>query len=53
MHVFHGNLKAIEATGLGYLDFLAEAFNKVLVDDSIGSSEKGKDMGDEMALGVL
>ncbi len=48
MDVFDRDLKAIETTRLGCGDFLGEAFDEVLVDDSVGGGEEGKNVGDEM-----
>ena len=53
MNILHGYLKSIKAASFCDLDFLTEAFDKILVDDAIGCSEKGEDMRDEMTLTIL
>jgi hypothetical protein len=51
--VFNHDLEAIEASCLVNLDVLRESFDQVLVNDTIGSSEKGQDTGDEEAFVVV
>lgn len=51
--VFHHDLETVETTSLGDLDFSAEALNEVLVDNTVGGGEEGKDMGDEVTLIVV
>lgn len=50
MDVFDSDLEPVEATRFSYLDFLAEAFHEVLVDNAIGGSEKRKYVGYKVAL---
>ena len=50
--VFHHDLEPVETTRLGDLNLVGEMFNKILVDDTIGSSEEGQYMGDEMTFVV-
>lgn len=35
------------------MDFVAEALDQVFIDDTVGSSEEGKDMRDEVTLVVI
>lgn len=51
--VLHHNLEAIKAPCLRYLYFSAEALDKVLVNNTIGCGEEGKDVRDEEALVVV
>ena len=51
--VLHHDLEAVEASCLGDLDLAREALDKVLVDNAIGGSEEGEDVGDEEALVVV
>lgn len=51
--VLHHNLEAIEAASLGGLDLVRETLDEVLVDDTVGGCEEGKNMGDEVALVVV
>jgi hypothetical protein len=51
--VLHHDLETVEATGLRYLDFTAEALEEVLVDNSVRCSEECKNMGDEVSLVVI
>jgi hypothetical protein len=53
MDVLHHDLETIEATSLGDLYFIAETLNKVLVDDTVGSSEEGENVGNEVALVIV
>ncbi len=53
MDVLDGNLEAIEASCFGDCDFSDEVAAKVFVDDSVGGSEEGKDVGDEVLFIVL
>ena len=53
MNVLHHDLEAIKASRLGYLDFSTETLHQVLVDNAIGGSEEGKDVGDEETLVVV
>lgn len=48
--VFHHDLESVEASGFWCLDFIAESLDKVLVDDTVRSGEKGQDVRDEEAL---
>ena len=48
--VFHHDLKAVEATCLGGLDFVGETLNEVLVDDAVGCGEESENVGDEVLL---
>jgi hypothetical protein len=48
--VFDGNLETIETPGFSDLHFLAESLNQVLVDDSIRSGKKGKDVRNKVTL---
>jgi hypothetical protein len=50
MDVFDGDLEAIETPGFSDLHFLAESLNQILVDDSVGGGEKGKDMRNKVTL---
>lgn len=50
MDVLHHDLETIEAASLRDLDFTAEAFHQVLIDNAVGRGEEGKDVGDEVAL---
>lgn len=43
------NLEAIEAACFAALDLRREVLCQVLINDSVGRSEKGKDVGDEMS----
>lgn len=49
----HHNLETIEAASLSSLDLIAETLNQVLVDNTVGGSEEGKNVADEMALIVI
>jgi hypothetical protein len=51
--VLHHDLEAVEAAGLGDLDLSTETLNQVLIDNAIGGSEEGKNVGDEVALVVV
>lgn len=51
--VLHHDLETVEAAGLRNLDLSAETLNKVLVDDTIGSSEESKHVGDEVTLIIV
>ena len=51
--VLHHDLETVEATGLGDLDLATETLNKVLVDNTVGGGEEGKDVGDEVTLIVV
>ena len=42
--VLHHNLETVEATSLGDLNFSTEALNQVLVNDTVGGGEEGKDV---------
>ncbi len=48
--VLHHDLETIEASGLGDLNLAAESLDQILVDDTIGGSEEGEDVGDEVLL---
>lgn len=49
----HHDLEPIEASSLSCLDFIAEALDEVLIDNTIGRSEKSEDMRDEVTLVVV
>ena len=53
MDVLHHDLETVEAACLWYLHLTAETFDEVLVDDAVGGGEKGKDVGNEVALVVI
>lgn len=44
MHIFHGYLKPVKASGFCYLYFLTEPLDEIFIDDAVGSSEESKDM---------
>ncbi|RUS32302.1 LOW QUALITY PROTEIN: hypothetical protein BC938DRAFT_475773 [Jimgerdemannia flammicorona] len=50
MDVFNHNLEPIEAPRLGNLNVIAEAFDEVLVDNTIRRGEEGENVGNEVAL---
>jgi hypothetical protein len=51
--ILHHDLEAVEASCLWYLHLAGESLDKVLVDNAIGGSEEGKDVGDEETLIVV
>ena len=53
MDVLHHDLKTVEAACFRYLNLTAETLNKILIDDTVGSGEEGKYVGDEIALVVV
>ena len=53
MDVLHHDLKAVEASCLGDLDFTAETLDKIFVDNAITRREERKDMGDKVAFIVV
>ena len=50
MNVFDGNLEPIEASRLGGLNLGGKIHGKIFIDDTIGGSKKGQNVGDEMPL---
>jgi hypothetical protein len=50
MNVFHGTLKTVEASCLWKLDFAAEILSDVFQNDSVRSSEEGKNVFNEVLL---
>lgn len=50
MHILHGNLETIKAASFGNLDFLAEPFDEILVNDAIRSREECQNVRNEMTL---
>ena len=50
VNVLHHDLETVEAPCLGGLDLIAETLNEILIDDTIGSGEEGKDVGHKVAL---
>ena len=53
MDILHHNLETIEASCFSSLDFIGESLDKVLVDNSIRSGKKGKNVGDEVMFIVI
>jgi hypothetical protein len=51
--VLHHDLETVEASRLWYLYLAGEALDQVLVDNAVGGSEEGEDVGDEEALVVV
>ena len=51
--VFHHDLKAVEAACFWDLNLSREAFDEILVDDAVGSSEEGQNVRDEVALIIV
>jgi hypothetical protein len=51
-HVHH-DLETIEATRFGRLNFPAEPFDQILVDDAVRRCEEGKDVRDEVPFIVI
>jgi hypothetical protein len=49
MDVLYHDLKSIEATGLGYLDFIVKTLSEILIDNAIRSCKEGEHMRYEMA----
>lgn len=50
VYVFNHDLEPVEAAGLGDLDLVTEALDKVFVDNTIRGGEEGQHMGDKVAL---
>ena len=48
--VFHHDLETVEATSLGGLDFVREAFDEVLVNYAVRCCEESENVGDEVSL---
>jgi hypothetical protein len=48
MNVFNHDLETIKRANFGDLDIVGEAFNNILVDNSIRVCEEREDMGNEM-----
>ncbi len=46
-------MEAIEAASLRSLNFITETLDEVLVDDTIGRSEEGENVANEVALVVV
>ena len=44
MDILHHDLETVETSCLGDLNFIAESFKKIFIDDTVGSSKKRKDM---------
>jgi hypothetical protein len=53
VNVLHHDLEAVEASRLGYLHLTGESLDQVLVNNAVGGSEEGEDVGDEEALIVI
>ena len=53
MDVLHHDLEAVEASRLRDLYFARESLDEVLVDNAVGGSEEGEDVGDEEALVIV
>ena len=53
MNVFHHHLEPVEAPRFGNLDFGHKALRKVLENDAIRSSKKGKNMLYEMSFVIV
>lgn len=51
--IFHHDLETVEASSLWHLNFVAEALEEVLVDNTVRRGEEGKDVGDEVSLVVV
>ena len=49
VNVLHHYLEAIEAASLGGLNFIAETFDKVLVNNAVRGGKESEHMADEMA----
>ena len=52
MNIFNRNLKSVEEACLRALHLSSKVTGEVLVDNTIGGSKKGKDVGDEMTFVV-
>ncbi len=52
MNVLHHHLEAIEASCLWDLDFSTESLSEVLVNDTVGGSEEGENVLDEVSFVV-
>ncbi|TQD74487.1 hypothetical protein C1H46_039987 [Malus baccata] len=52
MDVLNGDLEPVEGAGLDELGLLHKPLSKILKDDAIGGSEKGKNMRNEVPLAV-
>ena len=53
MNILDGNLEAVKTSGFMYGDLSGKVLAKIFVDDAIGSSEEGEDMGYEVLISVL
>ncbi len=51
--VLHHDLETVEAASFGGLDFRGESLDEILVNDTVGSGEEGKDVRDEVTLVVV
>jgi hypothetical protein len=51
--VLHHDLETVEATSLGDLNLSAETLDQVLVDNTVGGSEEGKDVRDKVTLIIV
>jgi hypothetical protein len=47
MDILHHDLETVETSCLRDLNFIAESFEKIFIDDTVGSSKKRKDMRNE------
>jgi hypothetical protein len=47
MDILHHDLEAIETSGFRDLHFIAESFEKILIDNTVRSSKEGEDVRDE------
>ena len=50
MDVLHHDLETVETSRFGDLDFIAEPFEKILIDNAVGSSKERKNMRNEESL---
>ncbi len=53
VNILNHDLETVEAASLWDLDLSGETFEEVLVDNSIGRGEEGKDVGNEVALIIV
>ena len=53
MNILGGDLKAIKTSGFWHGDLSGKVLAKIFVDDAIGSSEEGKDVGYKVSFVVL
>jgi hypothetical protein len=49
VNVFDGDLEAVEAPGLGALDFGGKVLRQVFVDDSVTGGEERQDVRNKVA----